>query len=392
MESKIESSIGNILNLLLQNPVVLDVETTIKNKGNVRTQGNQLVTIQLKCKDTKPLVFFKEDFNKVIPILEQASVVILTNGKFDINWVRAELGYVPKSIWDIQLAEFLFSNQLWKLPDLNGMCEKYGIPKKLDVVATEYWEKGIDTTEIPREILSEYGAHDCDLEYMVFLKQVERFQTDKIHMFKLFRIQCNDLLALAEMEWNGIVYDVVGSLTKGEELTKQVKKLEGEMYAYTKGIPINFNSPTQVSKLLYGGDITITTKIPNGVYKTGERAGQVKYMNKETVYQFPRLVTPIKKGKEESYSVDEPTLLSLKPQAAGKQLIKLLLERVKIQKLNNTYLTGLPNKIQEFGWPDNMLYSTLNQCLVVTGRLSSSKPNQQNLPGEAKMFCLSRYK
>ena len=42
-------------------------------------------------------------------------------------------------------------------------------------------------------------------------------------------------------------------------------------------------------------------------------------------------------------------------------------------------------------WPDYTLFSNLNQCVASTGRLSSTKPNQQNFPPEAKTFCVSRY-
>ena len=386
-----ELLIGNTLNSLLKNPVVLDVETTIKNNGNLRTAGNTLVTVQLKSGPSKSLVFFKEDFDKVIPILKDASVVITTNGKFDLNWLRHEFGYTPQCVWDLQIAEFLFSRQMWKYPDLNTMCINYGLPPKLDIVATQYWDQGIDTTEIPRDILAEYGAADCDREYEVFLKQVEIFRTEKQHMFRLFRVQCNDMVVLAEMEWNGIAYDTEGSLNRAQALTNQIGEIEGEMYVFTKGIPINFNSPAQVSKLLYGGDIVVESRIPNGVFKSGARIGQVKYMKKETVYTFPRLVNPLKRKGDESYSVDEPTLLSLKAPAIGRKLIELLLKRVKLQKLNSTYLEGFPKRIAVSEWPANRVYSTLNQCLVVTGRLSSAKPNQQNLPGEAKYFCVSRF-
>ncbi|MFK5173611.1 DNA polymerase [Propionibacterium freudenreichii] len=60
-------------------------------------------------------------------------------------------------------------------------------------------------------------------------------------------------------------------------------------------------------------------------------------------------------------------------------------------KLKSTYLEGLPKTIATHGWEPNMLYSNLNQCMAITGRLTSTKPNQQNLPKEAKKFCISRY-
>lgn len=374
--------------------MVLDVETTVKNKGNVRTAGNFLVTIQLKVGDEETRVFTKETFSQCRPILDSASVIVGTNLKFDLAWIKRELDWEATTVWDLQIAEFLFSNQMWKYPDLDGMCEKYNIEKKLDIVKTEYWEKGIDTPDIPLDILSEYGKRDCDVTYKVFLQQVQQFQNERQGMFKLFRVHCNDLLVLLDMENNGIVYDTKSSIARAEELEEEMKKVEGSMYVYTKGIPINFDSPEQVSKLLYGGTITVTTKVPCGVFKTGQKVGQVKYKNLDTDYTLPRLIEPLKntgKAKEGIFSTDESTLLSLKANKAGKYLISQLLRRSKLEKEVSTYLKGFPKLIDKYEWKPDMLYSTLNQCLVVTGRLSSAKPNQQNFSKEVKRFCISRF-
>ena len=88
---------------------------------------------------------------------------------------------------------------------------------------------------------------------------------------------------------------------------------------------------------------------------------------------------------------DEDTLLSVKTDKIGRFIVAKVLERSKLCKLRSTYLDGLPKTIKEMDWDNNTLYSNLNQCTAITGRLSSTKPNQQNLPGEAKMFCVSRY-
>ena len=86
-----------------------------------------------------------------------------------------------------------------------------------------------------------------------------------------------------------------------------------------------------------------------------------------------------------------PTLLSLKAKGKVKKIIDLLIQRSVLEKINGTYLLGLPKKREEMNWPPNKLHSTLNQCVTVTGRLSSTKPNQQNFADLAKSFCISRY-
>jgi len=388
------SQIGNTLNSLLKNVVTLDVETTTQHKGDVHALQTKLVTIQVKVNDEKPLIYTNENFRDCIPVLASASCIVGTNLKFDLAWVWSILNWKPTTIWDLQIAEFLFSKQMWKYPDLNTMCLNYGLETKLDIVKTEYWEKGIDTDAIPIEILSEYGAHDCNLTYEVFKRQVERFCGSEGHMFKLFRVQCNDLLVLLEMENNGIVYNSEKSIAFSKDLEDRMKEVEGQVYQFTRGVPVNLGSPEQISKLLYGGQLTVKTRIPNGVYKTGAKTGQIKYMIKENVFEFPRLVEPLKgteKVKEGIWATDMDTLVSLKATKLTKHLIGLLLEWSKLEKMVTTYLLGLPKKIEKNDWPPNMLFSSLNQCLAVTGRLSSSNPNQQNFCKEVKKFCESRY-
>ena len=53
--------------------------------------------------------------------------------------------------------------------------------------------------------------------------------------------------------------------------------------------------------------------------------------------------------------------------------------------------TGYTKLIEKMNWPKDMLHGTLNQCVVVTGRLSSSKPNLQNADGETKRYMETRY-
>ena len=382
------------MDTLLVNPVTLDIECTTHAKGNAYSQQNKLVTIQIKQGNKDPIVFSKDQFHEALPILEGASCIIAFNAKFDLAWVRHSLNFVPTVVWDCQLAEFIFSGQTQKYPSLQGACEKYGMEGKIDVVKTEYWEKGIDTDAIPFEVLAEYGAQDVNVTWEVFLKQIQLFSTTEQLAFKLFRLQCNDLIVLQEMEHNGIRYDTQGSLGQSTELERQVQELERKLYEFTGGVPINFDSRDHVSCLLYGGTITEDVRVPIGVYKSGNKIGQPRYKIITNEHSLPRMVEPVKGSelkKDGYYSTDEATLLTVKTSKTTKKVIECLLERTKIMKLKSTYLLGLPKTIDDMGWKYGMLHSNLNQCVAATGRLSSTKPNQQNLPKEAKRFCVSRY-
>jgi DNA polymerase I-like protein with 3'-5' exonuclease and polymerase domains len=135
-------------------------------------------------------------------------------------------------------------------------------------------------------------------------------------------------------------------------------------------------------------------KAPIGHYKTGSRAGEVKYKTMEHPTDFPRLVQPLTTSefgqKKEDTSVSEGVLRSLKPNKFAKHIIDLILERSKLEKMNGTYLKGLPKKMDEFQWGE-FLHPSYNQCVAVTGRIASSNPNGQNIPSVGKQLCESRY-
>lgn len=372
----------------------MDVETSISNKGNFADITNQLVTVQVKVGDSEPQVFFQEDFDKVVPILDTASCIIAFNSKFDLNWLQRQFGWKCPVVWCAQLAEFIFSAQREKYPSLDGTCEKYGLDHKIDIVKTEYWEKGIDTPDIPREILAEYGAYDVELTWQVFKKQVERFKTEHQDRFKLFRLHCNDLLVLQEMEFNGLMYDTKSSAKRAEELDTTIRSIDSKLNTLFDNKPINYASNDHISAILYGGVIKEERRIPIGVYKTGAKIGQPRYKKSVIEHFFERLVEPLKNSelkKEGYFATDEPTLLSLKAKALPKKIIQFLLQRSKIVKLQSTYLRGLIALNEKMKWTVDYLYPVYNQCVTITGRLSSAKPNGQNLPKEAKKYCVSRY-
>ena len=88
--------------------------------------------------------------------LDEADLIIGFNIKFDIHWLRRAgitIDLLRHRVWDCQLAEFILEAQSTPYPSLNNTCAKYNVPLKLDVVKLEYWDKGINTDEIPRDIL-----------------------------------------------------------------------------------------------------------------------------------------------------------------------------------------------------------------------------------------------
>lgn len=81
-----------------------------------------------------------------------------------------------------------------------------------------------------------------------------------------------------------------------------------------------------------------------------------------------------KAGVRYSYPTDEDTLTALSDRHP---VINEILEYRGLKKLLSTYIEPLPNYISQV---TGKIHTTFNQALTATGRLSSSKPNLQNIP------------
>lgn len=378
--------------------LVLDVETTISNRGNVFDQTNKLCMVGLQGHGLFDIEYGDEPYgdklDKIQKYIDDADVLVGFNIKFDLHWLaRYGIKFADKRIWDCQVVQFILEGQNNPYPSLNGVAESYGLETKLDIVSQDYWKNGIDTPDIPKEILSDYLQQDLVVTEQVFLEQVKALR-DQPKLRKLCALHNADLLGLQEMEFNGLLFNQEWSETLGKELDETISKIDGHLYDYHNLPDFNPNSNDHVSTLLYGGTIKYRVQEEDGVFKTGARKGQTKMKWVDKELELPRLVTPLKgtELKKEGYwSTDEKTLRSLKGRKSSMEVVELLLHRSELNKRMTTYYQGLPNLINEMNWEKGKIYGSLNQCVARTGRLSSSKPNLQNFDSEIKGLFYSRY-
>lgn len=71
----------------------------------------------------------------------------------------------------------------------------------------------------------------------------------------------------------------------------------------------------------------------------------------------------------------------LSPFKKSHPIVPLILEWHSIEKLRNTYTAVLPNQVDS----NSRLHTKFNVTVAATGRLSSSKPNLQNIPTRSKL-------
>ena len=369
------------------NTLILDTETDIYNHGNPFDKRNKLVCVSYKVQQEEADALLGLDLEAIQCLVDHANLVVGFNFKFDYHWLHlSSINLSGKRIWDCQTAHYILSHQKDIFPSLDDVCLHYGLGSKLDVVKSEYWDRGITTSLIPWDTLRPYAILDAVLTEQVFLKQWAEATPAQRALILLDGQDCH---VLREMEANGIHYDEALCESKSKELDDKVREIKSTLASIYPQVPINFNSGDHLSAFLYGGCITEIVKEHHGFYKTGGRIGEPKYKNVEFVHTLPQLYKPIKGSelkKEGFYATNEPTLKQLK---GSHKVIDLILELSKLEKLNGTYYKGLPLLNKTMNWESGVLHGNFNQTQTATGRLSSSRPNQQNFASELQDIFVS---
>ena len=140
---------------------------------------------------------------------------------------------------------------------------------------------------------------------------------------------------LAEMEYTGVAIDVDYLKSLSDFMKEKLAETEDFIYQLAGG-PFNINSPKQVAEVLY------------------DRLGI--------------------KSKKKKRSTSAEILEEL---ANEYEICDYILQHRKFSKLRSTYTDSLPTLISK---RDGRIHTTYNQATTVTGRLSSSNPNLQNIP------------
>lgn len=330
-------------------------------------------------------------------LLTKSEVTVGFNLKYDLHWIRRVLPdffthIIAGPIFDCQVAEFVLSYQQTQYPSLNETAIRLGDVGKLDIVATEYWDKGFDTDQVPEPILLQYLERDVDSTAFVFVRQLQEIKANNCG--QIIKASMQDQKMLQEIEWNGQLYDTEQSKKAECELAKEMVKVREELCVLTNATHPQFNwsSPVQLRSLLYGGTVVYDIRVPNGTFKTGQRAGQIKYNWTQEFVSYPRLFNPPPAKKDKLPGTGKDEIKKLKATNKHTRRIKeLLVLYSEMDQQLSLYYKGIPELSAEMGWSDGIIHGQLNQCVAVTGRLSSTRPNMQNVNKKTKRLFVSRF-
>ncbi|WP_372881788.1 DNA polymerase I [Psychromonas sp.] len=184
-----------------------------------------------------------------------------------------------------------------------------------------------------------YAAEDADVTLRLHLHLFEQLSAEPVLLSVFNHIELPLLTVLSNIERGGVAIDSQLLDKQSTEIAQRL--LEIETLAYQEaGKPFNLGSPKQLQAILYDElNLPVLKKTPKGAPSTAEEVLQ------ELALSYP--------------------------------LPKLIIEHRGLSKLKSTYTDKLPKMVNE---KTGRVHTSYHQAVTVTGRLSSSDPNLQNIP------------
>ncbi|MEJ7767108.1 MAG: DNA polymerase I [Chitinophagaceae bacterium] len=193
--------------------------------------------------------------------------------------------------------------------------------------------------DVELEKIKEYAAEDADITLqlkntlfpMLKNKEVERV---------FHEVESPLIKVLTDLEFEGVRVDMEFLNEYSKELEREARRCEESVYSQA-GVRFNLSSPRQLGEVLFD-KLKLDPKAKttrNGQYATGEDV--------------------LKKLAHQSQIVDD------------------ILGYRELTKLKSTYVDALPQMVNR---RSGRVHTCYGQTIAVTGRLSSTNPNLQNIP------------
>ena len=272
------------------------------------------------------------------PILENPSIPKTgQNLKYDILVLKKYGIELSPVGFDTMLASYVLDpEEQHNMDDLAARHLGYRTTTFDELVGTGKTKLNIYDVEPGK--LSDYGCQDADIALQLEDMFRKKLEGEKELLWLCKNIEFPLVAVLAAMEYEGICIDSESLKKASDAATIELKLLTDKIYAAT-GSVFNIDSPKQLAHIL-----------------------------------FDVLGLPPKKTTKTGFSTNVEVLEELAPLHP---VASDLLEYRSLQKLKNTYIDALPKIVNP---RTGRLHTSFNQQIAATGRLSSSKPNLQNIP------------
>ena len=235
--------------------------------------------------------------------------------------------------FDSMIAEHILhpEKNSYKLDNLSIEYLGYEMQPIEDLIGSG--KEQISMADVPVEKVSFYASEDADIALQLTNKMKPLISKSKLEK-PYFDIELPLVPVLVEMENSGVFVDKEILYELSIEVDEKISILEQKIFAISNR-EFNLNSPKQLAVIL-----------------------------------FDEL--ELKQIKKRSTSIE--VLESLK---FHHPLPELVLKYRHLSKLSSTYIKALPSHINK---RTGRVHTSFNQTIASTGRLSSTKPNFQNIP------------
>jgi len=269
------------------------------------------------------------------PVLEDPSIAkIGHNLKYDMLILRPEGLHVKGMLYDTMVASYLL-NPVKPDHSLEDVASEYVGHRKRPF--TDVLGKRRSFAEVPIREAAQYAAEDAELAMELKVILFDKLSSQGFgHLY--FEIEMPLIYILADMEESGVKIDSKRAGQLSQELDSELETLQSRIYTLA-GSVFNINSPRQLAKVLFD-DLGLK---PPKKTKTGYSTGMDVLEDLVNSHELP--------GNVLNYRT--------------------------LYKLKTTYTDALPKLINA---RTGRIHTSFNQTVTSTGRLSSSKPNLQNIP------------
>ncbi len=301
------------------------------------------------------------------PLFEKDILFVGQNLKFDYNMLKRYNIYV-KNIYDTMLAEMILENGKFSMKEvvknkafsLKSLCQKY-----LDIsigkeVRDEFSSWGNAPFTISQIL---YGAKD--VIFPLQIRNIQKVLIERYELKKTLSLECKAVLSLADIEYNGIYLDSEKWIEANDKMKLELKQVLIDL-----------------DKILIEKDLKYKSKLVqlnlfSDVFQDEYR--RLTYVNWDSPLQVIKILTEIfdiyPKDKYGKLSSGKKALEGLDTRPP---IVKTLLRFRVMSKAVNSFGARF---LREHRHSDGRIRTTFNS-IVETGRVSSRKPNMQQIPSD----------
>lgn len=244
--------------------------------------------------------------------------------------------------YDTMIESYVY-NSIATRHNMDSLADKYLDHKTIsfEEIAGK-GKKQLTFNQIEIEPASAYAAEDADVTLRLHHVLWPKIAAEPSLLALFNEVELPLVSILSSIERQGVLIDKSKLDAQSVELGARMLELEAKAHEIAEQ-PFNLSSPKQLQEILFVQmALPVIKKTPKGAPSTAEDVLQELALN----YPLP----------------------------------KLILEYRSLSKLKSTYTDKLPTLIEA---KTGRVHTSYHQAVTVTGRLSSSDPNLQNIPVRA---------